>query len=606
MVLTKVHAGGKFDHDTYKVSGGLHGVGVTVVNALSEWLEAEIHRDGKVWKQDYRQGVAQGPVRETGPAKKTGTKITFLPDDEIFPVIDFDHDVLEKRLRELAFLNQGITIRLTDERGDEVRDQEFYSSGGLGEFVAYLNRAQTAIHPPVVLSGKDEERAVEVEVALQYNESISEMVVSYCNNINTVEGGTHLTGFRTALTRTLNSYAKARRAGQEQGPDDHRRGLQGGPDGDRQRARARPAVRGADQDEAGQRRGRGDRRQGRQRQARRVPREEPGGGQEGDRQGAAGGRGARGGAEGPRAGPQPQGGALRRRPARQADGLHHPRPGLQRAVPRRGRQRRRHRRRGPRPELPGDPPAPRQDPQRRARPARPGARQRGGPQHHHGRRQRDRRGGGPRQAAVRQGRDDERRRRRRVAHPDPADDLLLPPDAPARGRGAPVRRPAAAVHAQPQEGAAVRPDRHRDAGDPGRARAGERPAPAGRRRRRDRRASAATGSGPCTTSSPASTTRSGPSAAGTCRSAPSSPAPTPAATPKLDGMLPLYLVKDGPHEHWLYTAEELESYRQAHAPAPRRRGRRTTATRASPGPAAPRPRPPPAWPTSPSCTRSVR
>jgi len=209
VVLTKVHAGGKFDHDTYKVSGGLHGVGVTVVNALSEWLEAEIHRDGKIWKQDYRQGKAQGPVRETGPAKKTGTKITFLPDNEIFPVIDFDHDTLEKRLRELAFLNRKIAIRLTDERGDETRDQEFYSSGGLGEFVAYLNRAQTPIHPPVVLSGKDEERAVEVEVALQYNESIGETVVSYCNNINTVEGGTHLTGFRAALTRTLNTYARA-------------------------------------------------------------------------------------------------------------------------------------------------------------------------------------------------------------------------------------------------------------------------------------------------------------------------------------------------------------------------------------------------------------
>ncbi len=209
VVLTKVHAGGKFDHDTYKVSGGLHGVGVTVVNALSEWLEAEVHRDGKVWKQDYRQGVAQGPIRETGPAKKTGTKITFLPDVEIFSSIDFDHDVLEKRLRELAYLNRGIAIRLTDERGDEVRDQEFFSSGGLGEFVAYLNRAQSVIHAPVVLSGRDEDRAVEVEVALQYNESYSEMVVSYCNNINTVEGGTHLTGFRTALTRTLNNYAKS-------------------------------------------------------------------------------------------------------------------------------------------------------------------------------------------------------------------------------------------------------------------------------------------------------------------------------------------------------------------------------------------------------------
>jgi DNA gyrase subunit B len=209
IVLTKVHAGGKFDHDTYKVSGGLHGVGVTVVNALSEWLEAEIHRDGHVWRQDYDRGIARGPVREAGPAKKSGTKITFMPDSEIFPITNFDHDTLEKRLRELSFLNRKITIRLTDERGDETSDQEFYSAGGLGEFVQYLNRAQKELHPPVVLSGRDEERAVEVEVALQYNESISESVISYCNNIHTVEGGTHLTGFRTALTRTLNNYAKS-------------------------------------------------------------------------------------------------------------------------------------------------------------------------------------------------------------------------------------------------------------------------------------------------------------------------------------------------------------------------------------------------------------
>jgi len=208
IVLTKPHAGGKFDHDTYKVSGGLHGVGVTVVNALSEWLEAEVHRDGQVWRQRYEKGEAQGPVRASGPAKASGTRIRFLPDASIFGKIEFDHDILEKRLRELAFLNRGIAIRLTDERGDERKDQEFFSAGGLSEFVAYLNRAQTVLHPPVLLSGKDEERAVEVEVALQYNESISELVVSYCNNINTVEGGTHLTGFRTALTRTLNTYAK--------------------------------------------------------------------------------------------------------------------------------------------------------------------------------------------------------------------------------------------------------------------------------------------------------------------------------------------------------------------------------------------------------------
>ena len=209
IVLTKVHAGGKFDHATYKVSGGLHGVGVTAVNALSEWLEAEIHRDGHVWRQSYRLGVAEGPVRSTGVAKDTGTTIRFLPDPSIFPRTAFDYDIFEKRLRELGYLNRGVRIVLTDERGDEPKREEFFSTGGLAEFITFLNRAQTALHPPVVLAGREDERAVEVEVALQYNDSISESVVSFCNNIHTVEGGTHLTGFRTALTRTLNNYAKA-------------------------------------------------------------------------------------------------------------------------------------------------------------------------------------------------------------------------------------------------------------------------------------------------------------------------------------------------------------------------------------------------------------
>ena len=208
VVMTKVHAGGKFDHHTYKVSGGLHGVGVTAVNALSEWLEAEIRRDGNLWRQEFEKGEPTSPVHVVGLTKTTGTKITFLPDATIFPGLSFDADILEKRLRELAFLNKGVRIRLTDERGPEPRDVEFLSTEGLSEFVAYLNRAQTALHPPIILAGRDEERAVAVEVALQYNDSISEIVVSYCNNINTIEGGTHLTGFRTALTRTLNQYGK--------------------------------------------------------------------------------------------------------------------------------------------------------------------------------------------------------------------------------------------------------------------------------------------------------------------------------------------------------------------------------------------------------------
>src|SRR5262249_3640890 len=188
VVLTKVHAGGKFDHDSYKVSGGLHGVGLTVVNALSEWLEAEVHRDGQVWRQGYGKGQPRGPVAAEGPAATTGTIIRFLPDAEIFPKTEFDFDVLEKRLRELAFLNKGVRIRLTDERTDERQDVQFFSSEGLSEFVAYLNRAQTVLHPPVVFSGRAEERAGEGDVGLQYNDSISEMVVSYCNNIHTIEG----------------------------------------------------------------------------------------------------------------------------------------------------------------------------------------------------------------------------------------------------------------------------------------------------------------------------------------------------------------------------------------------------------------------------------
>ena len=208
VVMTKVHAGGKFDHHTYKVSGGLHGIGVTAVNALSEWLEAEIRRDGHLWRQEFEKGKPTSSVHAIGLAKSTGTKISFLPDATIFAGLSFDADILEKRLRELAFLNKGVKIRLTDERCPGARDVEFLSSVGLSEFVSYLNRSQTVLHPPIILAGRDDERTVAVEVALQYNDSISEMVVSYCNNINTSEGGTHLTGFRTALTRTLNQYGK--------------------------------------------------------------------------------------------------------------------------------------------------------------------------------------------------------------------------------------------------------------------------------------------------------------------------------------------------------------------------------------------------------------
>ncbi len=339
VVLTKTHGGGKFDHDTYKVSGGLHGVGIKAVNALSEWLEAEVRRDGQVWRQAYRQGEAQGPVQPTGSAKSTGTKLTFLPDSEIFPDINFEYDILEKRLRELAFLNSGVRITLVDERGVEPKTDEFFSSDGLTEFVQYLNRAHGVLHPPVVLSGRDDERNVEVDVALQYNESISDNVVSYCNNIHTIEGGTHLTGFRSALTRTLNNYAKANMPASRTKKDlaitgeDFKEGLT-----------AIISVRVPDPQFEGQTKtklGNGE-----------VEgivtkivndklgeflEQNPTGGQGRDRQGDARRRGPRGRPQGARTGAQPQGRAFRRRQsAGQADGLHHPRSGLQRAVPRRG------------------------------------------------------------------------------------------------------------------------------------------------------------------------------------------------------------------------------------------------------------------------------
>ena len=272
--MTKVHAGGKFDHHTYKVSGGLHGVGLTAVNALSDWLEAEVRRDGQLWRQEFEKGKPAGPVHVVGPTKTTGTKISFLPDATIFSGLSFDADILEKRLRELAYLNKGVKIRLTDERGPDPRDVEFMSILGLSEFVTYLNRAQTVLHPPIILAGRDNERGVAVEVALQYNDSISEMVVSYCNNINTIEGGTHLTGFRTALTRTLNQYGKTATPAKTKDltitGEDFKEGLHG----DYQCPCARSSVREPDQNQAGQQRRGRDHSKGGQRTVGRISREQ--------------------------------------------------------------------------------------------------------------------------------------------------------------------------------------------------------------------------------------------------------------------------------------------------------------------------------------------
>ncbi|NHB68674.1 DNA topoisomerase (ATP-hydrolyzing) subunit B [Perlabentimonas gracilis] len=214
VVMTVLHAGGKFDKGSYKVSGGLHGVGVSCVNALSKVLIAEVYRDGKIWKQEYSKGAPLAPVEQVGETDKSGTRITFLPDDTIFTQsTDYSFEILASRLRELAFLNKGVRLSIRDKReleengnGGKFRHEEFYSDEGLKEFVEFLDGTRESLIETTIYieSNKNE---VPVEVAMQYNTSFSENIHSYVNNINTIEGGTHLTGFRRALTRTLKKYA---------------------------------------------------------------------------------------------------------------------------------------------------------------------------------------------------------------------------------------------------------------------------------------------------------------------------------------------------------------------------------------------------------------
>jgi len=203
VVMTKLHSGGKFDNKSYKVSGGLHGVGVSVVNALSEFLQAEVHRDGKMYFQRFERGEKKTELQVTGETKRTGTKIHFRPDPSIFESIDFDFDTLSKRMRELAFLTKGVRIKISDERTGKKKD--FLYEGGIKSFVEYLSRNRAVIHSePIHIAG--ERNGIIVEVAFQYNNSYNEIIFSFANNINTREGGTHLVGFKSALTRTINFY----------------------------------------------------------------------------------------------------------------------------------------------------------------------------------------------------------------------------------------------------------------------------------------------------------------------------------------------------------------------------------------------------------------
>jgi DNA gyrase subunit B len=206
IALTELHAGGKFESKAYKISGGLHGVGVSVVNALSEWLDLNIKQNDQVWVQRFEKGIPAGPLTLEGKTKKRGTKITFKPDAGIFETTEFNFDTLVNRFRELAFLNKGLTINITDERTG--KEQTFFYEGGIVSFVEHLNKTKNSLHPKIIYISKEKGRS-SVEVAMQYNDSYSENIYSFANNINTKEGGTHLAGFKSALTRTINSHASS-------------------------------------------------------------------------------------------------------------------------------------------------------------------------------------------------------------------------------------------------------------------------------------------------------------------------------------------------------------------------------------------------------------
>ncbi|MFA7185245.1 MAG: ATP-binding protein, partial [Victivallales bacterium] len=211
VVMTVLHAGGKFDHNSYKVSGGLHGVGVSCVNALSKWLDVEVAREGAAYHMRFERGDTKTKLNKLYDTDKHGTKVSFLPDSDIFSETVYVWDILAKRLRELAFLNRGVTISLADERTDEsggARAETFHYEGGICEFVAMLNENKQVLTPEVIYLAKEKD-GIDIELGMQYNDGFNENIYSYTNNINTIEGGTHLTGFMTALTRTINAYAKS-------------------------------------------------------------------------------------------------------------------------------------------------------------------------------------------------------------------------------------------------------------------------------------------------------------------------------------------------------------------------------------------------------------
>src|SRR5271157_1422857 len=387
IVMTVLHAGSKFDRNTYKVSGGLHGVGVHVVNALSEWLEVRVSRDGKEYFQRYEHGAPVAPLKVVGKSESTGTDVRFKPDSTVLETSTFDKETVGRRLKELSFLNPSVTIRFKDERDGSAAT--YHHAGGITEFVEDLNKGSNVLfQPPISLHAKRD--TTDIELALQYNDGYNETGYAFVNNINTVDGGTHVMGLRSALTRTLNDYARKRGfvKGDKEGltGEDVREGLTS--------VLSVKVLEPQFEGPARELGSEGPGRDGRQREARRVPRGTSVGRPGTDLEGRPGLAGPGGRAQGPRAHPS-QGAARGRRTTGEARRLSLPRPRGVRALPRGGGQRRRDREAGPGPGVPGGPPAPRKDPERREGPPRQDARERRDPGADHGDRDRDRRRAGP-------------------------------------------------------------------------------------------------------------------------------------------------------------------------------------------------------------------
>ena len=444
VVLTKLHAGGKFGGDGYKVSGGLHGVGVSVVNALSEWLIAEVRRDGKIYRQEFARGVPTTEMEIVGEVEDddTGTTIRFLPDLEIFDELEWSTQTLLQRLRETAFLTKGFRIVLVDERTGEERT-EFHYEGGIRDFVAYVNEAKDAVHPHVVyFEGETDQGAV--EVAMQWNNSYVESVFSFANNINTHEGGSHLSGFKAALTGTLNKYARDKGLLKEKEDNLEGEDVREGLAAVISVKLREPQFEGQTKTKLGNPGVARPRRADGQREARRVPRGEPERRAPDHPEGRLGLARPPGRPQGARA-DAPQERARELVAAGQARRLLEPRPRVGRALHRRGRLRRRLGQAGARPQLPGDPAAAREDHQQREEPDQQGALEQRDPGDDHRDRHRLRRRVRHREPPLPPRDRDDRRRRRRLAHPHADPHVPLPPDAGARRARPRLHRRAAAL-----------------------------------------------------------------------------------------------------------------------------------------------------------------